>query len=118
MDNIPQDSSKIAFYFDEMMRRAIAQELRLMGYHVVIANDIGMTQQTDESHLEYATSQNLILVTLDRPFAGRTMSTINHAGLICWTGEYQDVGSIVRALVDFANSHTRENVSGQVFWLK
>lgn len=118
MDNIPQDDSKIAFYFDEMMRRAIAHELRLLGYRVIMANDVGMTQQPDESHLEYATAQNLVLVTLDRPFAGRAISNINHYGLICWTGDYQDIGSIVRALAHFANSHTAQSVQGQVFWLK
>ena len=72
----------------------------------------------DTEHLAYATEHNLVLVTLDEPFAGRTMKRTDHAGLICWTPDFQDIGVMVRALIQFAEGHSSEQVRGRVFWLK
>ena len=68
--------------------------------------------------LRYATEQNAVLVTRDKPFAGRTMTQTDHAGLICWTGEQDDIGGMVRRLSEFVDQHTVEQAKGQVFWLK
>jgi len=47
---------------------------------------VKMQQKTDPEHLEYATANNLVLVTFDRAFAGRTSQLNNHSGLICLSG--------------------------------
>jgi hypothetical protein len=41
----------VSFYFDEMMPRAPAEQLIMRGITVVMANDIGMTEQSDSEHL-------------------------------------------------------------------
>jgi predicted nuclease of predicted toxin-antitoxin system len=109
--------AQISFYFDEMMSRRAADQLMQRGIQVVMANDVGMTKQPDEAHLAYATEHDLVLVTFDRPFAGRTMKTTEHAGLICLSGEQDDVGGIVHAVENFANQYLPENAAGQVFWI-
>lgn len=74
--------AKIGFYFDEMLRRAVAVELIRRGYNVVLANDVGMTEKDDDTeHLPYAIARGLVVVTLDAPFAGRTLQKTDHAGL-------------------------------------
>ena len=109
----------LRFYFDEMCHRAVADGLKERGYEVIMAVDVGMTNRDDDmEHLPYATQRGLVLVTLDKPFAGRTQKHTGHTGLICWTGEKQDVGSMVRALIAFAEQHSPEQVAGRVFWLK
>jgi predicted nuclease of predicted toxin-antitoxin system len=109
---------KISFYFDEMLNRPLAAELAKRGYEVVLANDIGMTSKSDEEHLAEATQREMVLLTLDKGFAGRVMKHSNHLGLICWTRDDQPIGYMVRILTEFAEQHTREQVAGQVFWLK
>jgi hypothetical protein len=98
----------IGFYFDEMMKRAVAQELVERGHTVIMATDVGMTRKDDDTeHLPYATELGLVRVTLGHPFAGRTTRRSDHAGLICWTPDFQNVGAIVR-LSEFAETHTLE----------
>ena len=83
-----------------------------------MAVDVDMTEKDDPDHLKFATEQGAVVVTLDREFAGLTLKQTDHAGLICWTGDNLDVGGMVRKLSEFAEKHTLEDVSGQVFWIK
>jgi predicted nuclease of predicted toxin-antitoxin system len=109
---------KIRFYFDEMMRHAIAEGLAKRGIVTVLANDIGMTEKEDDEHLLEATKRQMVLVTHDRGFAGRTAKRTDHAGSICWMRDDQPIGIIVRLLAEFAEQHTLEDAAGRVFWLK
>jgi predicted nuclease of predicted toxin-antitoxin system len=106
----------VSFYFDEMMSRKAAEQIIQHEYNVVMAQDVGMQQKTDSEHLAYATEHKLVLVTFDRPFAGRTTQTDAHAGLICLSGSQDSVGIIVRSLITFAEQHTPESAAGHVFW--
>ena len=107
------------FYFDEHMNRAVADGLIKRGHHVILAVGVGMTGKDDDSeHLPYADERNLIMVTFDHPFAGRTMSRSDHPGLICLSYDLrEDIGGMVRALDEFAKLYDAERDSGQVFWL-
>jgi predicted nuclease of predicted toxin-antitoxin system len=110
--------AKISFYFDEMMVRKAAEQLILRGYTVVMAVDVGMMEKDDDTeHLSYAAAHNLVVVTFDRSFAGRTMKRTDHLGLVCLSGAQDNIGSIVRTLSEFAQRHVSENVAGRVFWM-
>jgi len=109
---------KISFYFDEMINRPLAGELIKRGYAVVMANDIEMTGKRDDEHLAEAKKRGMVLLTLDKSFAGRVMKLTDHAGLICWTQDDQPIGHMVRILSEFAEEHNTEQVAGRVFWLK
>lgn len=112
-------SSKISFYFDEMMLSAAAKGLIARGYNVVMAGAIGMINKDDlTEHLPLATEQNRVVVTCDKPFANLAYEYSDHAGLICWTGEPNDIGGMVKALSEFAETHDPEAMRGQVRWLK
>lgn len=110
----------IRFYFDENMRRVVAKGLIQRGFEVTMGVDVGMRQKDDDTeHLPYATEHGMVLVAFDRPFAGRTMSKTDHAGLVCIDDKLaEDIGSIIRVLVEFAETHTITDVQGKVFWLK
>ncbi len=109
----------IKFYFDEMMSRLVAEALQKRGIEVTMAYDAGMIDKDDDlDHLPYATKHGLVLVTMDKPFAGRTLARTDHAGLVCWTGEQNQFGNQITALAEFSISHSPEDVVAQVFWLK
>lgn len=110
--------AKIKFYFDEMMNRTVAKALVKRGVEVVMANDVGMTSKPDDVHLTEAIKRGMVLVTLDRGFAGLAMKQLDHAGVVCWLGESQDIGAILRALTEFAETQTSESAAGRVFWFK
>jgi Domain of unknown function (DUF5615) len=110
----------VGFYFDEHLPRAVANGLLERGYEVVMTADVGMRSKDDDSEiLPYAAEHHLVVVTFDRPFAGRTMQRTDHAGLICPPEDMRtDIGGLIRLLVEFAEAHSPEDVEGQVFWLK
>src|SRR5690242_10605883 len=99
-----------------MFSRKAAEQLEQRGYTIIMANDVGMTEQKDEDHLAYATANACILITFDRSFAGRAMELMDHTGLICLYGSQDNIGAIVRTLVEFADTHSLEEASGLVFW--
>jgi len=107
----------VSFYFDEMMSRKAAEQIIQQGYTVIMAQDVGMQQRSDPEHLAYATENNLVLVTFDRAFAGKTSQNADHSGLICLSGSQNAIGGIVRNLIQFAEEHASEDATGQVFWL-
>jgi hypothetical protein len=110
----------LQFYFDEHMSRAVAEGVIQRGYEVVMAVDVNMEGKDDDSeHLKYADENGLIMVTFDRPFAGRTMSRSDHKGLICLSDSLRaDIGGMIRVLTLFGEEHAPDNVTGQVFWLR
>jgi len=108
----------VKFYLDEMMPRAVAEQLGLRGYRAIMANDVGMTEKSDPEHLTYATEQGLVVVTFDRKFAGLTAQLeIQHAGFVCLSGTQDQIGRIVRTLTEFAEQYTAEDAVRRVFWL-
>jgi len=112
-------ATRVKFYFDEHSPRAVEKGLLKRGYEVVMAVDVGMTEKDDDSeHLPYATEHGLVIFTRDQPFAGRTAKRTDHAGLVCWTGDDDNFGGMIRKLITFAEQHSAEEVFGQVFWLK
>jgi hypothetical protein len=110
----------IRFYFDEHMPRTVAEGLIQRGIEVILAVDVGMTQKDDDTeHLTYAKDNDLVMVTFDRPFAGRTAQRTDHTGLICLSEHLRhDIGGQVRILSAFATAHTQDTVDRRVFWLK
>ncbi len=119
MSDTEDKQKPVSFYLDEMMPRAVAEQLTERGYLVVMAVDVDMRGKDDlGEHLVYAAENQRVIVTRDMPFAGRAMQRADHAGLICWTGESQDIGGMIRVLSKFADEHNPEDVKGQVFWLK
>jgi len=110
--------AQVSFYFDEMMMGKVAKQLQERGYSVIRAVEVGMTQKDDlTEHLVYATQHELVMVTFDRPFAGKASKTTEHAGLVCLPGPQDAVGTVVKLLAQFAADHTAEDVAGQVFWM-
>ncbi|MCA0456043.1 MAG: DUF5615 family PIN-like protein [Chloroflexi bacterium] len=109
----------VGFYFDEHMNRAAADSLIKQGYEVVMAVDVGMEGKDDDTeHLPYATKHQLIIVTFDHPFAGRTMSRNDYLGLICLAYSVREnVGRTVEVLAEFAQLYDPIRDKGQVFWL-
>ncbi len=84
-----------------------------------MAVDKGMVEKNDlTDHLPYASQMDAVLVTADRPFAGRASEILSHNGVICWTGSLADIGGMIRALTDFALNTPAASTAGRVFWLK
>jgi len=111
---------KIGLYCDEHIARAIVFALVQKGYRAIMAVDVEMTGKDDDTeHLPYATTNRLLLVTMDKPFANRTLYRTDYLGLICLTKDLHDsIGGAVKALADFIELFDEERDAGQVHWLR
>lgn len=105
------------FYFDEHMDRDVARMLKKQGYEVLMAVDVGMTGKEDEAHLAYATERELVMVTFDHPFAGRTMSRTDFYCLVCLPHPIKgDIGRCGSLLIEFAQLFDESKDTGHVHW--
>jgi hypothetical protein len=107
------------FYFDEHMNRLVADALLEKGYQVVMAVDVNMVGKDDDTeHLPYSTEYDLVMVTFDHPFAGRTMARTDHNGLVCLAYSIREnIGRMIEVLTEFAELYDPQRDRGQVFWL-
>lgn len=109
----------IGFYFDEHMSRKVATALSQRNIPVILAVDVGMEGKSDEEHLKTATERDLVMVTFDRPFAGRTSTRDDFRGLICLDPDLrQNIGRMIEALAEFAELFEPATDSGKVYWLR
>ncbi|MEM6283122.1 MAG: DUF5615 family PIN-like protein [Chloroflexota bacterium] len=57
------------FYFDTHIARANAVQLRARGATVVRCEDVGLDEADDQTHLQYAADNDLVMVSQDNDFA-------------------------------------------------
>jgi predicted unusual protein kinase regulating ubiquinone biosynthesis (AarF/ABC1/UbiB family) len=106
------------YYFDEHMRRVVANALIQAGFPTIMAVDVGMVGKSDDDHLAYATQAQMIMVTFDRPFAGVTMRRSNFYALLCVSEEFrQDIGGTIELLKEFGALFDSEQDTGKVHWM-
>jgi predicted nuclease of predicted toxin-antitoxin system len=107
------------FYLDENMPRAVAEGLIERGYQTIMAHDVGMRSKDDDTeHLPYAIQHELVMVTLDHPFAGRSQNRSDHPGLICISHSIRtDIGEMILLLGEFAELYDSDQDAGKVYWL-
>jgi uncharacterized protein with PIN domain len=81
------------FYLDTHIPKAVAEQLRMRGVTVIRCEEIGLAEADDVEHLEYATSQNLIMISHDRDFwtlHGLWLNQgLRHAGIVLISRQFQ-----------------------------
>jgi len=107
-------------FLDEDVPEAIAIALRLRGYNVVTTREAGRKSLTDKEQLDYAYSEERILLThniadfakihLDYVIKGK-----EHGGIIL--ARQLPIGVIVKALLKLLSSSKIKNIQNQAIWL-
>jgi uncharacterized protein with PIN domain len=88
----------LRFYLDENVPVQVAAQLRLRGIDVVTVRDMNLLGDTDENHLERATTLGRVLCTYDSDFVALAQSGIHHAGIVFAQMKSQYIGEWVRWL--------------------
>lgn len=88
----------IRFYLDEHIPVAIADGLRRRGIDVTRAQEVGLRQADDVSHLEYARREGMVLITQDSDFLKFHAQGIDHAGIIYFRQGTHSIGKVVAFL--------------------
>lgn len=80
---MPSKKSHIRLYADECFPITSVTYLRSLGYSVIHAFDLKLTQKSDLTHLKISKKINRILITLDRDFLYYKKANLNqHPGVV------------------------------------
>ena len=109
--------SKIVFHLDESCNPAIARALKGRGIEVSTSAEAGLLDASDEAQLEYARSENRVLVTHDADFLRLNAANVPHAGIAYCHPESGSIGEIIRQLVLIWEILEPEEIHGRVEWL-
>ncbi len=108
--------SRVRFYTDEQMPKAVIASLRRRGIDVLTAHEAGLLAASDETHLAFAWKHLRVLVTLDADFLRLNKAGLQHAG-IAYAPQGTAIGTIVRGLTYVYNAFTPEEMRGRVEYL-
>ena len=95
----------IRLYLDEDAQDSdLVRALRARGFDVLTAFEAGMVEQSDESHLQYATTQSRVLYSFNvgdflRLYGAYLAEGKTHAGIILARQQQYSVGEQLRRLL-------------------
>lgn len=107
----------IRFHLDENVHHAIAKGLRQRGIDVTTTSDANLIGATDEQQLEFALSENRVLVTHDEDHLRLHQQGIPHAGIAYSNARSSSIGRMVHGLVRLWRNKTSEAIQGCVEFL-
>lgn len=95
----------LRFFTDEDVYRAVAQELRRVGFDAVSTPESGRNRESDESQLAWSTGENRALVTFNVRHFARLHAHImanqgHHSGII--VSSQLPLGVVLRRLLHLA----------------
>jgi len=110
----------IRLYLDEDVPEAIAKALRLRGYDVTTVKEAGRKALTDIDQLNYASSENRVILTFNvadfiKIHIDYINKGLNHSGIIL--SKQLPIGVIVKALLRFLPDITPEKADNNIMWL-
>jgi len=114
---------QIRLYLDEdAMDSDLVRALRLHGIDVVTALDLGLTESTDEAHLECAISDGRVLYSFNvgdfmALHANLQAAGKSHPGIILAQQQRYSVGEQMRRLVRLSQMRSAENMVNRVEFL-
>jgi predicted nuclease of predicted toxin-antitoxin system len=105
----------IRFYTDEHVHPGIAKALRKNNIDVLTAQQAGMLDVGDNSHLQFATSQGRVMITQDEDFL-KLHSKMNHKG-IAYAHQRTTMRQIIEGLLLLYEAMTEEEMENHVEYL-
>jgi uncharacterized protein with PIN domain len=87
----------IRFHLDESCDPRIAEGLRIHGVDVTTTIDVGLRTKSDLEHLEFAVTENRLLVTQDADFLRAAAAGAETSGIAFYAD--RTIGEVVRALL-------------------
>ncbi len=111
------NDSTLAFYFDESVQVAIADQLIRNGIDCVTVRDLEKLSDADPNHLKRATDQKRVLVTYDDDFVEMAHKGAQHAGIVFVPNRHRRIGIVVKELRKFQVQYEQQQVKNQVWFL-
>ena len=108
--------SKIRYYTDEHVSRAVIRGLRQRGIDVVSVPEAGRLGASDEEHLAFAHADGRVFFTHDDDFLRLAAAGATHAGII-YAPRKVSTGEAIRGLLLIYQVLEAEEMEGRVEYL-
>ena len=108
--------TRLEFCTDENVPRAFVTTLESNGFDVAHAAEERGEDTVDESLLQWAASDNRVLVTNDRDFAA-LHTNHDHAGIAVYSDQSLTPGEFVTAIRRVSRQLSPESVRNELIWL-
>ncbi len=108
--------SKIGYYMDEHVSRAIIRGLRQRGVDVVTVPEVGLLGAADEVHLAWAHKERRVLFTQDTDFLRLHAEGLPHAGIV-YASQRLPIGTIIQGLMLIVQVLEAEEIVGHLEYL-
>lgn len=89
--------AKLAFYTNESVNVAVTEGLKRRGIKAISTRDANNLGLSDKEQLEYATKNNLVIVTHDDDFLS-SMMKLEHKGIVYIHQQKYSVGNLIKML--------------------
>ncbi len=110
-------SESIRFHCDEHIDPAVVSGLRRRGVDVTTAAEAGLLGATDEQHLDYARTQQRMIITKDTDFLRlNAHGEIHHGIAYCKQGT-RTIGQMLVSLIHIYEDLAPEEVAGRVIYI-
>jgi uncharacterized protein with PIN domain len=109
-------ASKIRFYVDEHVSRAVVRGLRQRGADVLRVPEAAMMEAEDEEHLALARAESRVIFTQDEDFLRLHAAGLEHAGIV-YAPMGAPIGEIIRGLMLIHQILDAEDMVGQLEFL-
>ncbi|MEA5594262.1 DUF5615 family PIN-like protein [Rivularia sp. UHCC 0363] len=90
---------KIRFHIDESVSNAVAEGLRRRGIEVTTTLEKGLMSAPDQAQLNFALTENRVIVTHDDDFIKLHSKGIPHAGIVYCHQNQRSIGEIISYLL-------------------
>lgn len=107
---------RLAFCTDENVPRAFATALDSNGFIVLDADEERGENTVDETLLQWASSNECILVTNDRDFI-ELDGEYDHAGIVVYSDQALSPGEFVKAVRRLNRRYSPDEMRNELVWL-
>jgi predicted nuclease of predicted toxin-antitoxin system len=107
-------ADKLAFYLDENIEIALAEQLKRRGLDVVTALDLGLLGESDENHLSRAVASKRVLCTYDFDFVEMATAGMEHCGIVIGINQVTTISDWIRFLENLNHTASAETMNNLV----
>jgi len=108
--------SRIRYYTDEHVSRAVIGGLRQRGVDVLSVPEANRLGASDLEHLAFAFAEGRVLFTHDDDFLRLAAAGVRHAGIV-YAHQRTSIGEIIRGLMLIYQTLDAEDLTDQVEYL-
>jgi hypothetical protein len=108
---------QIRYHLDENIHGGVGRGLARRGIDVSTTQDARLLGSPDETQLEFAASQERVLVTHDPDLLSISSRGVHHSGIAYRHPEKCTVGDLIHALTELWRTRTAEEMIDQIVFL-